>query len=322
MSTTLHREFTGITDAAVDALRSRIGLRIENTLEPWCYEATRDNIRHYAHGIGDDNPLWCDPGYAKGTRFGDVVAPPSFIFACNRIVSGYVGGLPGVHAMFAGCDFTWMKPIRRNAQISTEAWLKDLIEVDTRFAGRSIRQIYHVDFYDETGDQLASADSWCFRTDRDIAREAGTKYTARDRAGGRVYTQEELAAHAALYRDETIRGAAPRWFEEVSVGTALPRMAKGPMTITGFIAYVQGWGGLYITRPLESPTATTFQTVPNACTGTRTSHARWALPAPTTTVPSAAPGCHTPLPTGWVTMRIWCICIRRSAATIPRAICL
>ena len=41
-----------------------IGVPIVDTVEPWCYEVTRDNIRHYAHGIGDDNPLWCDPSYA------------------------------------------------------------------------------------------------------------------------------------------------------------------------------------------------------------------------------------------------------------------
>ena len=58
------RLFPRITDEALDHLRARIGVRIEDTLEPWCHEATRDNIRHYAHGIGDDNPLWCDPGYA------------------------------------------------------------------------------------------------------------------------------------------------------------------------------------------------------------------------------------------------------------------
>lgn len=246
MNKPVNREFVGITDAALDDLRKRIGVRIEHTLEPWCHEATRDNIRHYAHGIGDDNPLWCDPAYARTTSYGDVIAPPSFIFACSRIVSGYVGGLPGVHAMFAGCDFHWQKPIRRNAEISTIAYLKDLVEFDTRFAGRSIQQIYHVDFFDETGDQLASADSWCFRTDRDIAREQGTKYTEHDRTHTRVYTEEELAAHSALYRAESIRGSTPRYYEDVSVGEALPPMAKGPMTITGFICYVQGWGGLYI----------------------------------------------------------------------------
>ena len=246
MSETLQREFVGITDAALDDLRKRIGVKIEDTLEPWCHEATRDNIRHYAHGIGDDNPLWCDPSYARGTPFGDVIAPPSFLFACSRIISGYVGGLPGVHAMWAGCDWTWTAPIRRNAQITTVAWLKDLVEHQTRFAGRSIQQIYHVDFFDETGTQLASADSWCFRTDRDHAREKGSKYDAAKAKGVRVYTQEEIDRVYAMYAAEQVRGATPRFWEDVQVGEKLPTTAKGPMTVTGFIAYAQGWGGLYI----------------------------------------------------------------------------
>src|SRR6195952_2368721 len=96
------RHFPKITDKALDALRARRNVRIENTLEPWCHEATRDNIRHWAHGIGDDNPLWCEPSYAKKSQYGKLVAPPSFIYPLNRVFSGYVGGLPGVHAMFAG----------------------------------------------------------------------------------------------------------------------------------------------------------------------------------------------------------------------------
>ena len=98
--------FPKITEQGLDELRERIGVKIENTVEPWCYEATRDNIRHYAHGIGDDNPLWCDPDYAKDTKYGDVVALPSFLFSTSRIVSGYVGGLAGVHAMWSGADWT------------------------------------------------------------------------------------------------------------------------------------------------------------------------------------------------------------------------
>jgi acyl dehydratase len=246
MKDTLAREFVGITDAALDDLRKRIGVKIEDTLEPWCHEAARDNIRHYAHGIGDDNPLWCDPEYARGTRYGDVIAPPSFLFACSRIISGYVGGLPGVHAMWAGCDWTWTAPVRRNAQISTVAWLKDLVEHQTRFAGRSIQQIYHVDFFDETGTQLASADSWCFRTDRDVARESGTKYAEVRKREPRVYTQAEIDRVYEMYRAEKVRGAEPRYWEDVQVGEKLQTMAKGPMTVTGFIGYAQGWGGLYI----------------------------------------------------------------------------
>src|SRR6185295_19922752 len=101
-SATTARSFPKITEQGLDVLRGRIGVKIGATAEPWCHEATRDNIRHYAHGIGDDNPLWCVPEYAKKTAFGDVIALPSFLFATSRIISGYVGGLPGIHAMWSG----------------------------------------------------------------------------------------------------------------------------------------------------------------------------------------------------------------------------
>ena len=161
MSTeTIERNFPKINDEGLDALRSRIGVKIGQTAEPWCHEATRDNIRHYAHGIGDDNPLWCVPEYARKTKFGEVIALPSFLFATSRIISGYVGGLPGIHAMWSGSDWNWHKPVNRNDEITTEAWLKDLILHDTKFAGRAVQQIYHVDFFNQKGDLVADADSW------------------------------------------------------------------------------------------------------------------------------------------------------------------
>ena len=240
------RLFPKITEAGLDELHRRIGVRIENTLEPWCHEASRDAIRHYAHGIGDDNPLWCDPDYARNTRHGDVVALPSFLFATSRIVSGYVGGLAGVHAMWAGADWTWHRTVPRNEEVRTEAWLKDLVTHETRFSGRAVQQIYHVKFYGRAGDLLAEADSWCFRTDRDVAREQGTKYAEVKARPPQRYTDEELAEAYRLYAGEEVRGAAPRYWQDVAEGEALPTMLKGPMTVTGFIAYAQGWGGLYI----------------------------------------------------------------------------
>ena len=238
--------FPVITEHGLEALRERIGIEITNTLEPWCHEATRDNIRHYAHGIGDDNPLWCDPEYASATKHGGIIAPPSFLFACDRIISGYCGGLPGVHAMWAGADWTWFEPIRRNDEITTKAYLKDLIEHDTQFSGRAVQQIYHVSFFNQDNTLLAEADSWVFRTERTTAREKGTKYTELKQKGEPRYEEADLNRVFELYANEEVRGSRPRYYEDVSVGDKLPDMAKGPMTVTGFIAYAQGWGGLYI----------------------------------------------------------------------------
>ncbi len=236
--------FPVITEGALEDLRKRVGTRITKTVDPWVEEASQDAIRHYAHGIGDDNPLWTDLQYARKTRFNTIIAPPCFLYATNRVISGYVGGLPGIHAMFAGTNWIWHLPVRLGDRIRTEVFLKDLVEHETKFAGRAIQQIYHGEFYNQADQKLAECDSWCFRTERRTAREKGQKYNKATRR--RVYSDKELTDIMQKYADEEVRGANPRYWEDVNIGDALPVILKGPMTVTGYIAFVQGWGGLYI----------------------------------------------------------------------------
>jgi len=240
------RQFATITDEGLENLGRMIGVKVVDTVEPWCTEVARDSVRHFAHGIGDDNPLWCDPAYASTTRYGGIVAPPSFVFPLNRIYSGYVGGLSGVHAMWSGADTTWHRPFALGDQIRTEAYLKDLIPHETKFAGRAIQQVYHVDFFANGNELVASGDSWCFRTERDAAREIGTKYDGFKGDNADQLSPSALAEVWQAYEEERIRGSDPRYVEDVEVGQPLPGMVKGPMTVTGFIAFAQGWGGLYI----------------------------------------------------------------------------
>ena len=86
--------FPVITAEALAELRRRIGIPVRRP-EPYIETATRDAVRHWMAGIGDRNPFWLDAG----------VVPPTILFAMDRIVSGYVGGLPGIHAMYRGDRF-------------------------------------------------------------------------------------------------------------------------------------------------------------------------------------------------------------------------
>ena len=87
--------FPVITAEALAELRRRIGIPVRRP-EPYIETATRDAVRHWMAGIGDRNPFWLAAG----------VAPPTILFAMDRIVSGYVGGLPGIHAM-SGSMAAW-----------------------------------------------------------------------------------------------------------------------------------------------------------------------------------------------------------------------
>jgi acyl dehydratase len=223
--------FPTITDEALAALRALVGVEIRRP-EPYIEVATRDAIRHWAHGIGDRNPHWADHR----------VAPPTILFAMDRIVSGYVGGLPGIHAMYAGTDFRWRRPIREGERVVGRTILLDLEEKPSTFARRAIVQTYRTAFAGDDGEPICEADSWCFRTERDTARERG-KYQSVE---PHRYTAAEIAGIRDAYRQEQIRGGSPRFWEDIRVGDSLPEVVKGPLTVTSIIAFVQGWGSLYV----------------------------------------------------------------------------
>ena len=231
METLASTRFPTITPEALAALRARLGKPVPRP-EPYIEVATRDAVRHWVHGIGDRNPYWTEAG----------VAPPTILFALDRIVSGYVGGLPGIHAMYGGTDFRWERPIQIDDRIVGDSVLHALVEKPSRFASRAIQQIYRTTFRNQRGEVVCEADSWCFRTERETARARG-KYTS---DGPHRYSADELTAIKRAYATEAIRGATPRAWQDVTVGEVMPEVVKGPLTVTSVVAFVQGWGSLYV----------------------------------------------------------------------------
>lgn len=233
--------FGRVSDAELGRLRGLIGRPLKGP-QPYVTQATSDAIRHWADGIGDTNPLWTDEAYAARTRFGGIIAPPTMIYAFDKFAIGYRGGLPGVHSMFGGSDWEWLAPIRLGDRITAACVLEDVIERPSRFAGRAFQQISRVTFRTQAGDVVAHGRTWGMRTERGEAAQRG-KY------GGLAphhYSEAELADISAQYDAEEIRGATPRWWEDVPPGGAIPRIVRGPYTSTTAIAFEQGWGGLFI----------------------------------------------------------------------------
>lgn len=238
----MERQFAVITDEAVDALRARIGKPLERTTPPFYTEINADAARHYAWAIGDDNPLWLDPSYGPTTGWNGHLAPPTILYSGCNIVSGAVEGLPSIHAMYAGTDWTWHKPVRVGTKLTVKAYLKDMIEHQTQFAGRSFQQVYTSEFYDQDGVMIAEADSWCFRTERDTARTRGQKYKKEGNAAPQVYSEGEIRELMEQYLQEKPRGQEKLLWSDVNVGDAIPTLLKGPYTLTSAVAFMQAWG--------------------------------------------------------------------------------
>lgn len=231
-----------VSEEAVAALRAKIGQEMRISTRPYLTEATHDAIRHWAEGIGDRNPLYADPEYGKRTRWGTHVAPPTILYAFDRQAIGYRGGLPGVHSMFGGTDWSWLHPIRHGDRITAKVVFKDLIERQSKFAGRHFQQMSDVTWTNQDGVVVARSVAWGFRTERGEASERG-KYKRLESA---AYTREDLERISSEYEKEEIRGATPRYWEEVKAGDELPSIVRGPYTITNVIAFEQAWGGLFV----------------------------------------------------------------------------
>jgi acyl dehydratase len=231
-----------ITDDALARLREKLGQRVAISEPPYLTEVTRDAIRHWAWSTGDRNPLFTDEAYARASRYGTMVAPPTILYAFDRLSIGYRGGLPGIHSMFGGSHWRWRRMPRLGDVIHAEVTFKDLIELPSRFAGRMFRQISHISFLTAEGEEIAEAESWGMRTERTKAAEKG-KYKSLE---FKPYTAEMLADVTQRYAEEKPRGATPLFFEDIAVGDSVPEIIRGPYTATTAVAFEQAWGGLFI----------------------------------------------------------------------------
>ena len=232
-------------DAAVAQLRCRLGQEVTGP-PPYLTEATRDAIRHWAEAIGDDNPLWRDAAYARTTRWGTMLAPPTMLYAFDRLSIGYRGGLPGVHAMFGGTNWTFYHPTRLGDRVRVKVIFKDLIERPSTFAGRAWQQISAITFTNQDGLLLAASEAWGMRTERAAAAARTAARQDTRSLTPATYTAAQIHTIMERYAHEARRGPTPRYWENVPVGETLQPLLKGPYTVTTAIAFEQAWGGLFI----------------------------------------------------------------------------
>src|SRR5690606_32040565 len=78
-----------ITDEGVAELRSRLGAYYKSG--PYRIEITDDDLRNFAISHGDWNPLFIDPDYGRGTRYGSHIAHPCFTDVVKHHTAAAIG---------------------------------------------------------------------------------------------------------------------------------------------------------------------------------------------------------------------------------------
>ena len=223
-----------INEAALEVFRSRVGarLRIPNVFNE---HVTPEAIRKFVNGIGDTNPLYLDPAYAAGTRFGSLVAPQNWVYSV--FPTWVLQGLPGVHAFHSGNDWEFYRPILLGDKITPESDFTGFEEKQSKFAGRFIMEYQEARYRNQRGELVAKAKTWLVRAERPAARQRG-KYS--QTVLPHPWAEDELAAIEAEILAERPLGGEVRYWEDVEIGDELPPITKGPLGLTDIVAYCVG----------------------------------------------------------------------------------
>jgi len=229
-----------MTDEMIANQRKRIG-EVWHPREPFYNtQATKDAIRHFAHGIGDTNPLWTDEGYAKKTEYGSIIAPPLFLMSVYWPGGG--SGFPGIHAWHAGNDWEFYRRIVLGDELTYTNTIVDLVEKKSKMAGKSVIQYSDTIFKNQRDEVVAKVRGWSVWAERGASGDKG-KY--RDIASAK-YTREDIQKIYDDYDREEIRGGATRYWEDVKVGDELTPVVKGPLSLRDIIAFNMGAGSIFI----------------------------------------------------------------------------
>ncbi len=228
-----------LTRERIEEHRKRLGMKLRpsGTYRGANQWALWDRISAYADKMGDPNPLWRDQEYAKSTRYGRLPAPPSFIL-CS--VGGMIiQGLPGVQVMVGGAAMEFYKPALDGDRITYETTFSELEETGSAFSELWLIEYYDSLYYNQKGELLAKLRSHMLRWERSEIEE-GLKKTdkARNTIMPHPWTEKELRQieDEVMSECERIRGATPRYWEDVSEGETLPELVRGPRRFTDGVA--------------------------------------------------------------------------------------
>ena len=238
-----------LTDEDIARAELLLGVDTASRERQYIQTATTDNIRNFAFGTGNDNPLFCEPDYARGARFGSVIAPGMMAGVINAPMKGDPINpdlkartkqlFKGVHVFVSGADWEWYRPVFPGDTLFMFSG-DDTQEVkQSEFSGRSVIRVRRDVKINQRAEVVAVYRSLRVLTERKTAAKKG-KYLDIQPT---VYSEEDMANIDEVYSQEKVQGATARRWEDVQVGDSMGVMAKGPLTVTDVMVFHAGGYG-------------------------------------------------------------------------------
>jgi len=195
-----------------------------------------NDIRRWAQGMQNANPLHFDEDYAAASRFGRLVAPQSFAVVTDDshgAAPAIQGTIPGTHMLFGGDEWWFFGPrIEPGDKIARDRMLFDYKVSNTKFAGPTMFSRGDTLYVNSRGEMVAKQRSTSIRYLAEEAVRIGLFNDDKDP----VWTEDSLmkVEQEKFEYLQTVLdlGHDRRLF--VKVGDKLPSRPIGPHTIASF----------------------------------------------------------------------------------------
>jgi len=230
-----------ITEEGLAAAEQLINVPLRRDRMQWIEEITVDSIRHFAWGIGDNNPLWLDRKYASQSVHGVLVAPPCILYAVDGTV--VAPKLPGVQWIYAGTSWTWFEPILLNDKFNVEARLKKQEVKSGRRFSKWVLQTGEINYFNQHGRMTGKAIARCARTPRGEALKKEKQSKPFKPSATHSYSNKEIEEIENQVLQEPRRGSEPFFWGDVSIGEMVPQVVRGPLGVVDIMAWYSGQQG-------------------------------------------------------------------------------
>jgi acyl dehydratase len=195
-----------------------------------------NDVRRWAQGMQNPNPLYFDDDYAAESHFGRIVAPQSFA-VCTDTSHGagpaIQGTIPGQHMLFGGDEWWFYGPrIYPGDHFSHERMLFDYKVTQTSFAGPTMFSRGDTTYVNQRGEIVCKQRSTSIRYLAELAREMGAFKDNVEKQWTDAELEDIERQKLEYYRSFLDLGHEKRLF--VKVDDKLPRRAIGPHTLMSF----------------------------------------------------------------------------------------
>ena len=200
--------------------------------------ATEEAIKIFSEWADPWNPVFHDPEYGKQTKYGSIIAPPHFMESISSWMMWPMQPETGfMDHDYAGDYYEYFKPVKPGDSFTIRRDPVEYEEISEDFGGdlrtfAFFNNRCHV--FGSDGEPVANLEmilNLILRPEPNYVDLSKVPFE------DHIYTDSEWEWIRSIIAGEKIRGAKPRYWEDVHAGDELPPVTIGPTTIWDMVAF-------------------------------------------------------------------------------------